>query len=719
VSGDFQVGEWSVQPAVNRLTRGVQVVRLEPKVMQVLVCLAENAGEVVTREQLIERVWPDVFVTDDVLHRAIRELRRAFGDSPAAPTYIETIRKRGYRLIPSPLVANRDRQTGTPAVVPATSIPQMPGPASLAPRSVPVSTVRVPRPGGPARSFSFVAGGCAVAILAAVIVVGRRPDDPTPQASARFVPVVSGPLNEGDPAMSPDGRRIAFVQREAGDTATADIYVRDFADGRVTRVTTDAASDRMPAWSPDGSRLAFVRTTATTCNIVIRDLASQMETPLARCGNEHDPRVAWTVDGRALLTSHVPGRGSTSLWRIARLDVSTGATRMVTDPPMGIVGDHSPRVSPDGRHVAFIRRATGSVSDLFVAAIDGTQTRRLTFDEADLTGSDWAADGKSIVYSSDRAGGYSLWRVSIAGTTPVLLAGGAARMKHPVVDRAGRRVVYENWNYEINLWQVHRGANSEMPVTRTSELWNLYPQVSPDGERIAYVSTESGSHQLWIADRDGSNARQMTTAPGGAVTFPRWSPDGRRVLYLARGQGGVDIHYVEVTSGVITAVTASGVNEVAPAWNHDGTRIFFGAPEPDGQWHVRSVGVYAPDDARIEVRNAVAAQPSLDGGAIYFTRPDQRGLWRTTSARPQPECVLDAVDVANMLGWTIAHDGIYFVSAADGSVTLHRVSLNGGVSSVVTPLPRFSWPGFSVTRDGAVLYARWDRRESNLMSIEY
>ena len=67
--------------------------------MQVLEALAETPGEVVTRETLVARVWPGVFVSEDVLHRAIRELRRIFGDDTTNPTYVETIRKRGYRLI--------------------------------------------------------------------------------------------------------------------------------------------------------------------------------------------------------------------------------------------------------------------------------------------------------------------------------------------------------------------------------------------------------------------------------------------------------------------------------------------------------------------------------------------------------------------------------------------------------------------------------------------
>ena len=68
-----------------------------------------------TREQLVARVWPDVFVSDDVLHRAIRELRRAFGDETANPTYVETIRKRGYRLIaPSALSRHKTSLRSTP-----------------------------------------------------------------------------------------------------------------------------------------------------------------------------------------------------------------------------------------------------------------------------------------------------------------------------------------------------------------------------------------------------------------------------------------------------------------------------------------------------------------------------------------------------------------------------------------------------------------------------
>src|SRR5262245_30235295 len=110
----FQVGDWRVHPSLNRLSKNGQDAHIEPKVMQVLECLAEKPGDVVSRDELVARVWPGVFVTDDVLHRAIRELRRVFGDETANPTYIETIRKRGYRLL-APVAAIQSSTHAPPA----------------------------------------------------------------------------------------------------------------------------------------------------------------------------------------------------------------------------------------------------------------------------------------------------------------------------------------------------------------------------------------------------------------------------------------------------------------------------------------------------------------------------------------------------------------------------------------------------------------------------
>ena len=124
----------------------------------------------------------------------------------------------------------------------------------------------------------------------------------------------------------------------------------------------------------------------------------------------------------------------------------------LTLPNPGTLGDYNPSVSPDGSRIAFIRGINGATSDLFTFRSPAAR-RRATWDNQDLVGVDWSADGRSLVYATDRAGGYTIWRVGIDGAAPQLVVGGAAKLKHPSVARLSDRVAYELVG-EINLWET-------------------------------------------------------------------------------------------------------------------------------------------------------------------------------------------------------------------------------------------------------------------------
>ncbi len=99
VARGFRLAGWSVHPTLNRLSRDGVAVRLEPKIMDVLVELARRAGRVVPKEHLIHTLWGREYLAESVLTRAVAELRRVLEDDAHAPRFIETIPKRGYRLI--------------------------------------------------------------------------------------------------------------------------------------------------------------------------------------------------------------------------------------------------------------------------------------------------------------------------------------------------------------------------------------------------------------------------------------------------------------------------------------------------------------------------------------------------------------------------------------------------------------------------------------------
>ena len=707
----FEVGEWKVQPSLNRLSRNGDEVRLEPKVMQVLEALAEAPGEVVTREQLVAKVWPGVFVTDDVLHRAIRELRRVFGDDTASPAYVETIRKRGYRLI-APV------RKGAPS--------EWPAQAASAP---PVATTLAPPP--PSRRYGFVATlavALAVVLGAVVYVLASRqaPIDP-PSSTVRFVALTSGPYNETDPAISPDGTRLAFAMRQEGADATpADLYIADGPGQPPTQLTAHPADDRHPAWSNDASQIAFVRIDGTTCSIMIMGVADRRERRVAACGNLEEPRLSWSKDGEWLHESFAPGPDPIRGWQIARVSTTTGVRETLTLPAPGTLGDYNPAVSPDGSRIAFVRGINGATADLHVVSSNGGAPTRITWDNQDLVGLDWSADGRSLIYATDRAGGYTIWRVPIEGGDPQLVVGGAAKLKHPSVARASGRVTYESWSYEINLWEspvVDRLdleadlSSTKRPTVQTSDQWNHSPDLSPDQTQIAFVSTRSGGAEVWIAGRDGSRPRQLSTFGRASMRVPRWSPDGRTILISATVNGQPDLYSFDAASGAMTRLTDDQDDEVAPRWSHDGASVLFGA-RAGGTWQLMQMRIADRSRKQLTVDGGYAAQPSPDGASILFTRLEQQGIWTMPAAGGTATLLVPAVRAAETLNWQVTPHGIYYLGVTANQVVVRRAPLSGGAGIDAAWLGNYSWPGFTVGKDGKVIYAHWDRREANIMALD-
>lgn len=133
---EFGLADWRVQPPLNRLVRGETTIRLEPKLMDVLLVLAHQAERVVPKADLVSAVWPDLFVSDSVLTRAIAGLRRAFEDDARQPRFIETIAKRGYRLLVrphEPEATQRHREIHPLAGLAGTSPPKTPPPSPATP----------------------------------------------------------------------------------------------------------------------------------------------------------------------------------------------------------------------------------------------------------------------------------------------------------------------------------------------------------------------------------------------------------------------------------------------------------------------------------------------------------------------------------------------------------------------------------------------------------
>jgi len=692
---DFRIEGRLVSPELNRVVTARSTVQLEPKVMRVLTSLAQRPGELVTKEQLFEEVWEGTHVTEDVLTRAIGELRRVFEDDASRPRVIETIRKSGYRLIA--------RVSTEPVDSPAAAEARSPS-VQLAPRR---------------RSAALlVAGALGLAAILAVVALTRRHAVPT--SSMRVRPLTSYPGSQRDPAVSPDGSRVAFVWNGgSGDAYSVYVKLTDMeSELRLTR--EPGVQDRAPAWSPDGQRLAFSRLTAKSCDVLLVSSLGGAERSLMPCADRDYIKLAWSPDGRWIARAR---RDPSSQLSIELVSPDTLERRLLTHPPPGILGDSSPVFSPDGRTLAFARNVTDGVSDVFGVPVAGGEPTRLTFDNRDTMGIDWTEDGQSVLFSSSRAGIYSLWRVPAAGGEPIWVAGGGMKMKHPTTARSRSVIAYENWLYEVNLWRVDAEAaagQQSAKLTETTDQWNFGPHISPDGRHIAFVSTRSGNQEIWLSGSHGEEPRRLTSFDGARLETPVWSPEGQRILFSARRQTVAELYSVGVSGGVVEQWTSETVDAVAPSWAHDGRNVYF-ASRRSGSWQIWKLELASRRLSPVTTDGGYASRESPDGKWLYFTRADHAGIWRQPTASGAAERVWERLAPEDWANWQVGPAGVYFreLCARHTEPGVALLAIGSSKPTDLVALDEQGWSDFDVSPDGRwVVYPRVDRHTCDIRLIE-
>lgn len=709
----FRIADRVIEPSLNRITMADgSTVQVEPKVMSVLVVLSERPGEVVTREELLSRVWNGVFVTDDAVHRTIRELRRRFGDDVEAPRVIETIRKRGYRLIAPIEAAAKGARVGD------------------RPRDWPRACL-----GDRPRAWHRVWHGASPLIAAAVVVLAIGAvarftlwDDANRARplAVTFMPFTSDPGNEVDPALSASGK-LAYVARS--DDGRAHIFIKNTADAAAVQTTRGSAAEYAPTWAPDEQQLAFVRMDNSGCRIMISDLRGENAREISPCLSRHEFKMSWSPDGRELAVTAGDGRLA-SPSHIEIVTIADGSHRPATRPPLLHAGDYAPAFSPDGREIAFVRVISGGITSLCVAGRDRPDAVMvLTEDSADVLGVDWTPAGDKLIFSSDRAGAISIWRIDAhqnnAATEPQLVAGGGNKLKHPSVARRTGEVAYEDWQYEINLRDRSTGAaqadDSAAAINPTADRWNFHPQISPDGRRIAFQSTRSGSYEIWISDRNGNGARQLTQSRI-YKSMARWSPDSKSLAFTLRTTSNeMELVVVDVDSSEVRSI-ARGRSLMAPSWSHDGTWVRTGGLL--GNDRGRDDEIAEPTIREVNVRSGEvrgfahgsASLESLDGHAVYTTDLGSAGLNRRILGDAGSTVVADRVTADQWPNWGVYDRGVYYVGYPDaGEPQLFMIENGTTIEKPMTRLPEMAWPGISVSRDGSrVIYAHADRRASNI-----
>jgi Tol biopolymer transport system component len=351
------------------------------------------------------------------------------------------------------------------------------------------------------------------------------------------VRLTDDPVAEQELAFAPDGESIYFTRIEGGIPALWQTGVL----GGQPRKVIDRAHAVAPA--PDGERLAyFVPEVTAGETLVVSGIDGSGRRDLAtRVPNFPPLRPAWSPDGRSL--SYVRA-GLFAPQNLFVVDLATGEERQVTsyEQPTEGIGQH--QWLPNGRRAvaAFVPVAMALPnSDLALIDLRSGALERLTASVSEsFTAPSLSLDGTRLLATSTRTV-REVWKVPMTSVDPEVNGGAAAPLLSATADpmwtfvtRDGRTLLYAgtaSGNRQLWTMPLDR-SEAARQVTRVSGDGVTHSSLSPDGTRVAFVSFEAGTSDIWVQNVDGSNPRRLT-ADAAADSWPVWSPDGDRIVYTS------------------------------------------------------------------------------------------------------------------------------------------------------------------------------------------
>jgi Tol biopolymer transport system component/predicted Ser/Thr protein kinase len=544
----------------------------------------------------------------------------------------------------------------------------------------------------------------------------------------RVVPLTSYPGLEIQPALSPDGKQVAFAWNGEKED-NFDIYVKLVDAGTPLRLTTNPQPDYSPAWSPDGRYIAFLRWSPSGAEVYVIPALGGSERKLAQTAAVEAVggtastgyRLSWSPDGKSLA---IVDRGSPKEPNsIYLLSTETREKRRLTVPPADYPGDVYPALSPDGGTLAFVRMRGTSTLDVYLQAVGtgepSAEARRLTFDGRFVNGIDWTPDGRSIFFSSNRSGTYEMWRIPAFGGQPERLAFGDGH--HPSISRDGHRLAFARSSSNYNIWRVPGPGVTEKGIPPTklvaSTQGEYQSQFSPDGKRIAFGSSRSGSYEVWVCDSEGLNPVQLTSFGGPHVGSPRWSPDGRWIAFDSTKEGQRDIYVVSAEGGAARRLTTEPSLDVRPSWSRDGRWIYFGSNR-SGEWQVWKVPAEGGAAVQVTRKGGREAFEASDGKFLYYTKFGTDGIWRVPVGGGEET---KALDQGRQDYWAVSSEGLCLLSrTATGAPVIRLYSFATGQLTDIAELPKAAEHWYpTISPDGKwILYSQLDRVDSDLMLVE-
>jgi len=690
---------------------------------QVLAILLERPGEVVTREELQKRLWPDTFVdVERNLNTAVNKIREVLGDSAESPRFVETLSRRGYRFI-----APVERES---SVEPAAEI------SPVSPRKS-VRQFFVPR--------RMVLVGVVILAVGAGFYAFRRTSTHLTKEQRTLTRLTFDDGLQTEPTWSPDGRYVAYSSDRDGKF---DIWMQQVSGGNPIQVTKRPGQNWQPDWSPDGKYIAYRSEDGDGGIFVIPALGGAgLERKVATFG--YRPR--WSPDSSQVLFELYFTETGFNRFYIAQLDGGPPREVLTEFLAQKKLSESAAAWYPDGKKITVWVADSSPTPAFWTIPIAGGPGIKLEIaaavqkELAEASGDSeagqqlgeysfsWSPSGDAIYFERGYRGARNIWKLQVdpetlRATSIDRLTTGQGPDAGAAVSKDGKRLAFSAKSQRIQTWlfpfdartgQIKGDGTAITSPGRTS----IDPDISRDGMNVAYYVPHGETGELGVGELDVRNEVWVKSLVDGSEApviadqeysrwFPRWSPDGSRLAYERRNLKTDERQLVAWSRKTHDEEPVAAPNTLSGPYDWS----------PDGKWLL--------DATENEIRlSAVAAAPHAEtatrripyDGSKYFvyqTRLSPDGRWIVFNAVANSSKLESALYVIPVAGgtWTRITDGrhwddkprwspdgrtIYFVSGSDGFFNVWAIRFDPATGKPVGQpfeVSKFDRPGLMIPR---------------------
>src|SRR5262245_12021616 len=709
----YEFGPFRVDTVKYVLTRDGEVVPLNLKAFEILLALIQHRGQVLEKNELMQQVWPDTVVEENNLARNISSLRKALDEQPHGRQYILTVPGRGYRFVASVREVNGAREdfialpangssanASTFQTVNVSAIAAEPSPYEAFVGSEALNGKIVPHKRWVIIALATLA--TLVMGVLAVSLIGRRSqgDSPAPQ-QRKLWQLTFDPGLESEPSWAPDGRMLAYSSDRSGNF---DIWVRPVGEGNPVRVTTSEAHDWQPDWAPEGNLLAF-RSERDGGGLFVTPVFGGKESKISSFG--YHPR--WSPDGTQILFYNSPLQMA--------MNPKVYVVGLDGQPPREVMADFTRQFGylrvawrPDGKHLSLWGWSRQDKWRFLTIPLDGGAPVKSEIDrkieeqireEASLVLGDflWAPSGRARYFEGLSQGVKNLWKVEvdpqslrwIAG--PERLTTSAGPDLDVAISPDGRKLAFSTRAEQTRVWSLPFDASSGRikgegrPLTAAGAgVKAVYPDLSPDGQRLAFVTRRPGKAELWEKSlKDGRET--LFGADELSRALPHWSYDGSRLVYSRSRQ--LNLEGSRFETSLVLAPAGGGSEQTLTTlrreaiaswdWSRGGESILVGSNHQPGRFAIYLLPIAAAPQAETQMR-LITSHPEMNLYQARFS-PDQK--WICFNAKKETEDGISTIYVVPASGgemrriteskynddkarWSPDGRRIYFVSSRTG-----------------------------------------------------